>query len=116
MVNGELVVSVMVLVPVFSLNNSNMLRVCLALCEFVSVTIVIDCQLSAIDNWLLILIKHSFIYLENTSLSSCSDTNCPKLATNSVEHGALAAICGLAGCVALLVEPAGLANAGLDKK
>lgn len=27
-------------------------------------------------------------YLANISFSSCSETNCPRLATNRVEHGA----------------------------
>lgn len=53
-------------------------------------------------------------YLAKISLSSCSDTNCPKLATNSVEHGAFAASGGF-GCCAP-VEPTGLAKAGLGKK
>lgn len=47
-------------------------------------------------------------YLANSSLSSCSDTNCPKLATNSVEHGAFAARGGLGGCEPP-VDPPGLA-------
>lgn len=55
-------------------------------------------------------------YLEKTSLSSCSDTNCPKLATNSVEQGAFAANGGFDGCAGLFEEPTGLAKAGLDKK
>lgn len=54
--------------------------------------------------------------LEKTSLSSCSDTNCPKLATNSVEQGAFAANGGFDGCAGLFEEPTGLAKAGLDKK
>lgn len=54
------------------------------------------------------------IYLAKISLSSCSDTNCPKLATNRVEHGAFAANGGF-GCCAP-VEPTGLAKAGLGKK
>jgi hypothetical protein len=37
-------------------------------------------------------IIESFSYLANISFSSCSDTNCPKFATNSVEHEALAEI------------------------
>lgn len=57
-----------------------------------------------------------YTYLEKTSLSSCSDTNCPKLATNSVEQGAFAANGGFDGCVGLFEEPTGLAKAGLDKK
>lgn len=36
-------------------------------------------------------------HLANISLSSCSDTNWPRLATNSVEQGALAASGGLGG-------------------
>uniref|UniRef100_A0A1B0B9I6 Uncharacterized protein n=1 Tax=Glossina palpalis gambiensis TaxID=67801 RepID=A0A1B0B9I6_9MUSC len=36
-------------------------------------------------------------YLEKTSLSSCSETNCPRLATNNVEQGAFAANGGLLG-------------------
>lgn len=46
-------------------------------------------------------------YLANISFSSCSETNCPKLATNNVEHGALAEIGWLGGWVAP-VEPTGL--------
>lgn len=58
--------------------------------------------------------KKTIIYLAKISLSSCSDTNCPKLATKSVEHGAFAANGGF-GCCAP-VEPTGLAKAGLGKK
>lgn len=54
-------------------------------------------------------------HLANISFSSCSDTNCPRLATNNVEQGALAEIGWLGGWVAP-VEPTGLANAGLGKK
>lgn len=54
-------------------------------------------------------------YLANSSFSSCSDTNCPKLATNSVEHGAFAARGGFGGCEPP-VDPPGLAKAGLGKK
>ena len=46
------------------------------------------------------------LYLPNRSFSSCSDTNCPRLATNSVEHGGVEQF----GDVA---EPTGLAKAGL---
>lgn len=53
-------------------------------------------------------------YLAKISLSSCSETNCPRLATNRVEHGAFAANGGF-GCCAP-VEPTGLAKAGLGKK
>lgn len=55
-------------------------------------------------------------YLAKISFSSCSETNWPKLATKSVEHGALAAIGGLGGCWEPPFEPTGLANAGLGKK
>lgn len=54
-------------------------------------------------------------YLAKISFNSCSETNCPKLATNKVEHGALAAKGGF-GCCDVPVEPTGLANAGLGKK
>lgn len=53
-------------------------------------------------------------YLAKISLSSCSETNCPKFATNSVEQGAFAASGGF-GCCAP-VDPTGLAKAGLGKK
>lgn len=54
-------------------------------------------------------------YLANSSFSSCSDTNWPRLATNSVEHGAFAARGGFGGCEPP-VDPPGLAKAGLGKK
>lgn len=47
-------------------------------------------------------------HLAKISLSSCSDTNCPKLATNKVEHGAFAANGGF-GCCDAPLEPTGLA-------
>lgn len=58
--------------------------------------------------------KNGDNYLAKISLSSCSDTNWPKLATKRVEHGAFAANGGF-GCCAP-VEPTGLAKAGLGKK
>lgn len=54
-------------------------------------------------------------YLAKISFNSCSETNCPKLATNNVEHGALAAKGGF-GCCDVPLEPTGLAKAGLGKK
>ena len=51
-----------------------------------------------------------FTYLAKISLSSCSDTNCPKLATNKVEHGALADIGWLGGWLLTPFEPTGLAK------
>ena len=65
--------------------------------------------------FLIFFFKLTVTHLANISLSSCSDTNCPRLATNNVEHGALAASGGLGGWVPP-VEPTGLANAGLGKK
>lgn len=50
--------------------------------------------------------------LLNISFSSCSETNWPKLATNSVEHGAL--LTPSPGCDD--DEPTGDAKAGLGKK
>lgn len=61
------------------------------------------------------LMKLYLTHLANISFSSCSDTNCPKLATNNVEHGALAEIGWLGGWVAP-VEPTGLANAEIVKR
>lgn len=46
-------------------------------------------------------------YLPNKSFSSCSDTNWPRLATNSVEHG------GVLQFEVDVVEPTGLAMAVL---
>lgn len=46
------------------------------------------------------------------SLSSCSDTNWPRLATNRVEHGAL--LTAMFGCDE--GDPTGDANAGDGKK
>lgn len=54
-------------------------------------------------------------YLAKSSLSSCSETNCPRLATNSVEQGAFAARGGFGGWEPPL-EPTGLARAGLGRK
>lgn len=54
-------------------------------------------------------------HLANISLSSCSDTNWPRLATNRVEQGALAARGGF-GAGLPPVLPTGLASAGLGKK
>lgn len=53
-------------------------------------------------------------HLANISFSSCSDTNCPKFATNNVEHEALAEI-GWLGAWEAPVEPTGLANAVMMK-
>lgn len=47
-------------------------------------------------------------YLLKISFSSCSDTNCPRLATKSVEQG------GFGGCDA--AEPTGDAKPGDGKK
>lgn len=47
--------------------------------------------------------------LPKRSLSSCSETNCPKLATNSVEQGGVPA----AAAAEDEVEPTGDASAGL---
>lgn len=55
------------------------------------------------------------IYLAKISLSSCSETNWPRLATNNVEHGALAASGGF-GCCDVPFELTGLAKAGEGKK
>lgn len=55
-------------------------------------------------------------YLAKISFSSCSDTNWPRLATNSVEQGALAASGGLGGWCCEPPEPTGLARVGLGKK
>lgn len=55
-------------------------------------------------------------YLAKISFSSCSDTNWPRLATKSVEQGALAANGGLGGCEPPADDPTGLARAGLGKK
>jgi hypothetical protein len=46
------------------------------------------------------------LYLPNKSLSSCSETNCPKLATNKVEHGGVEQLDDVA-------DPTGLAKAVL---
>lgn len=54
-------------------------------------------------------------HLAKISFNSCSDTNWPKFATKSVEHGALADIGWLGGWVVPVIEPTGLANAGLAK-
>lgn len=51
-------------------------------------------------------------YLLNISLSSCSDTNCPRLATKSVEQGAL--LTPIPGWEE--DDPTGEAKAGLGKK
>lgn len=58
------------------------------------------------------IIETFYIYLENTSFNSCSDTNCPRLATKSVEQGAFVANDGF---VVLFAETTGLARDGLDK-
>lgn len=56
-------------------------------------------------------------HLAKISFSSCSDTNWPRFATNSVEQGALAANGGLGGgCEPPADDPTGLARAGLGKK
>lgn len=64
---------------------------------------------------LLIPNRNNVIYLAKISLSSCSDTNWPKLATNNVEHGAFAANGGF-GCCDVPLELTGLARAGEGKK
>lgn len=50
--------------------------------------------------------------LAKISLSSCSETNCPKLATNNVEQGEL--LTPIPGCED--DEPTGEAKAGLGRK
>lgn len=53
-----------------------------------------------------------FTHLAKISLSSCSETNCPKFATKSVEQGGL--LTPMPGCDD--EEPTGEAKAGLGKK
>ena len=64
--------------------------------------------------YIYIYIKNNIFltYLLNISLSSCSETNWPKLATNKVEQGAL--LTAIFGCDD--EEPTGDANAGDGKK
>lgn len=64
--------------------------------------------------------SRSSSHLAKISFSSCSETNWPRLATNRVEQGALAASGGLGGCGCCWLppvdDPTGLARAGLGKK
>lgn len=64
--------------------------------------------------------QNEFSYLPKISLSSCSETNWPRLATKSVEHGPLAPLLHCAGPLLAPgwehVDPTGEARAGEGRK